>query len=182
MRSPLFRNLIACEDEYGPAVAVVHLPMSRQLLVAGRGQGCWLRASSDPLREQGRRLRVSVRTGLIGAGVQGHNIGGWPSDLLRSLHSRVLLLGDFGGSVGVAMGTLDALVIAGPAMGYEDRATLPLLIGEAGGRVTDLGGAPVLTGDGSVLASNGLIHDALLELTRDSGRYRDDLGQILSAQ
>ena len=178
---PLFRNLIACEDEYGPAVAVVHQPMSRRLLVAGRGRGCWLRTSCDPLREQGRLVHVSGKRTLVGAGVQGHNIGGWPVGLLESLHAGVLLLGEFGGGIGVATGTIDALVIAGPAMGYEDLAPLPLIIGEAGGRVTDLGGAPVLTGDGSVLASNGLIHDALIELTKDHGRCRGDLRRLLEA-
>lgn len=178
---PLFRNLIACEDEYGPAVAVVHEPMSRRLLVAGRGRGCWLRSSADPRREQGRRVHVSGQAALVGAGVQAHNIGGWPVGLLESLHTGVLLLGEFGGCVGVATGTIDALVIAGPPMGYEDLAPLPLIIGEAGGRVTDLGGAPLLTGDGSVLASNGLIHDALVELTRDHGRCRDDLRALLDA-
>jgi hypothetical protein len=66
-------------------------------------------------------------------------------------------------------------------MGYEDLAPLPLIIGEAGGRVTGLGGAPVLEGDGSVLASNGLIHDALIELAEDHGRCRGDLRELLDA-
>ena len=49
-------------------------------------------------------------------------------------------------------------------MGYEEMATLPMLITEAGGRVSDLGGGDVLAGAGDVLASNGHLHDQLLDL------------------
>jgi len=58
-------------------------------------------------------------------------------------------------------------------MGYEDVAPLPLIVGEAGGRVTDLAGNDVLTGDGSVLASNGVLHDGLLELVAGMPHGRD---------
>ena len=46
-------------------------------------------------------------------------------------------------------------------------APLPVLITEAGGRVTDLAGGDLLTGPGTMLASNGEIHDHLLDLVRD---------------
>jgi histidinol-phosphatase len=65
------------------------------------------------------------------------------------------------------------MVVAGAPMGYEDVAPLPVLVTEAGGRVTDLTGAPVLTGDGSVLATNGLLHDELLALVADIPHGRD---------
>jgi histidinol-phosphatase len=40
-------------------------------------------------------------------------------------------------------------------------------------RVSDLDGNDVLTGNGTVLASNGHIHDALLDLVRDMPAGRD---------
>jgi histidinol-phosphatase len=55
-------------------------------------------------------------------------------------------------------------VIAGHPMGYQDLAPMPVLVTEAGGRVTDLAGNDVLTGAGDVLISNGRIHDQLLDL------------------
>jgi histidinol-phosphatase len=58
-------------------------------------------------------------------------------------------------------------------MGYEDIAPIPLIITEAGGRVSDLDGNDVLSGNGTVLASNGHIHDALLSLVRDLPSGRD---------
>ena len=65
---------------------------------------------------------------------------------------------------GVASGWIDAAVIAGHRMGYEDMATLPILITEAGGRVSARGGGEVLAGAGDVLTSNGHLHDQLLDL------------------
>jgi histidinol-phosphatase len=73
----------------------------------------------------------------------------------------------------VASGLTDALIIAGMPMGYEDIAPIPLIITEAGGRVSDLDGNDVLSGNGTVLASNGHIHDALLDLVRDVPSGRD---------
>jgi histidinol-phosphatase len=58
----------------------------------------------------------------------------------------------------------DAAVIAGHPMSYEDLAPMPVLLAEAGGRVTDLAGGDVLAGAGDVLVSNGHLHDELLEL------------------
>jgi hypothetical protein len=84
--------------------------------------------------------------------------------LLMTLHREVALMSWVGAGQGVAAGWLDAAVIAGHPMGYEDVATLPVLITEAGGRVTDLAGGDVLAGAGDVLTSNGHVHDQLLEL------------------
>ena len=66
----------------------------------------------------------------------------------------------------LATGLTDAAVITGTLQGYEDLAPLPIIVGEAGGRVTDLSGYPVLAGSGDALISNGLLHDALLDLVK----------------
>ena len=52
-------------------------------------------------------------------------------------------------------------------------APIPLMVTEAGGRVSDLEGNDVLSGNGTVLASNGHIHEALIELVRDIPYGRD---------
>ena len=41
-----------------------------------------------------------------------------------------------------------------------------LIVAEAGGRVTDLGGGPFTSRGGHVLATNGHLHDAMLEVIR----------------
>jgi histidinol-phosphatase len=167
-RVPLFNTRLAYEDEHGPAIGVINHPVEGHLIFAGRGRGCW-RLVGD---EAALRNRVGDRRQLRGARTAMGNPGTWSEELLAALHRQVFLLTS-GGTVGLVTGQLDALVIAGAPQGYEDVAPLPVIVGEAGGRVTDLAGGPVLDGDGTVLATNGLLHDDLLELVSGVPHARD---------
>jgi histidinol-phosphatase len=119
------------------------------------------------------RITVSSARQPRGAWVEMVNPATWSEELLVRLHREVLLLPATKGTSDVASGLTDALIIAGMPMDYEDIAPLPLVIAEAGGRVSDLAGNDVLSGNGTVLASNGHIHDALLDLVRDVPSGRD---------
>jgi histidinol-phosphatase len=162
-RMPLFSTMLAFEDEHGPAIGVVHEPIARQTVAAGRGLGC---------RRGRTETRVSARTRLRGARTVMINPGTWSEQLLATLH-RDVFLSPIGDTAALVTGHVDAMVVAGFPMGYEDLAPLPVIVGEAGGRVTDLTGAPVLTGDGTVLATNGVLHDAFLDLLRGIPHDRD---------
>ncbi|GGV12669.1 histidinol-phosphatase [Streptomyces filipinensis] len=172
-RVPLFANDLAYEDEHGPAIGVVNMPMSQQMVVAGRGLGCWVLPGPEPDLQSGRRARVTERTALGGARTLMHNPAGWPEELLCALHRRVLLVPSTGMIVALVTGRADAGVIAGPPMGYEDVASMPVIVTEAGGRVTDLSGTSVLEGDMSVLVTNGRLHEGFLELVKGLPRSRD---------
>ncbi|WP_043455530.1 inositol monophosphatase family protein [Streptomyces fulvoviolaceus] len=172
-RVPLFTNDLAHEDEHGPAIGVINMPLSRRVIAAGRGLGCRVLDGAEPDLRSGRPGRVSTRTRLGGARTQMHNPGGWPEELLTALHRRVLLTPSTGAVAALVTGHADAWVVAGPPMGHEDVAPLPVIVAEAGGRVTDLGGASVLAGDMTVLVTNGHLHDAFLELVRGLPRRRD---------
>ena len=100
------------------------------------------------------------------------NPGTWSTELMTTLHRTVFLTG-VGDTAAVAAGRLDATVVAGAPMGYEDVAPLPVIVGEAGGRITDLAGESVLTGNGTVLASNGVLHDEFLALVAGVEHGRD---------
>jgi histidinol-phosphatase len=76
-------------------------------------------------------------------------------------------MGYLGGVTGILTGVLDAVVMAGFPQGYEDLAPLPVIMEEAGGRVTDLSGGPVLSGPGTALVGTGHLHDELLSLLAD---------------
>ena len=69
--------------------------------------------------------------------------------------------GDAYGYALVATGRVEAMVDHEAAV--WDLAPMPVIIGEAGGRMTDLAGEERLT-SGSGLATNGVLHDDLLAL------------------
>jgi len=173
-RIPLFSNFMAYEDEHGPAIGVINRPAARQMIFAGRGLGCWVRAG----RDQDRRPVLRSNTELRQARIQLVNPATWHGELLAALHQNTWITGYLGGVSGVLTGALDAVVMAGSPQGYEDLAPLPVIMDEAGGRVTDLSGGPVLSGPGTALVSTGHLHDELLSLLADlphgpSGRMED---------
>jgi histidinol-phosphatase len=178
LRIPAFSVLLAVEDIEGSAVAVIGYPMSQDLIYAARGRGCWHQVNgASP-----QRLTVSSIRHPRGAWVETASPATWSEELLVGLHREVLLLPGTKGMANVASGLTDALIIAGLPMGYEDIAPIPLIITEAGGRVSDLDGNDALSGNGTVLASNGHIHDALLDLVRDLPPGRDYQALIQSRQ
>ncbi|WEB45461.1 inositol monophosphatase [Streptomyces yunnanensis] len=170
---PLFSNDLAYEDEHEPAIGVINMPLRQQMVVAGRGLGCWVLPGPDLDLQSGRRARVTERTSLGGARTLMHNPAGWPEELLSALHRRVFLSPSTGMIAALVTGWADAGVIAGPPMGYEDVAPMPVIVTEAGGKVTDLGGTSVLRGDTSVLVTNGRLHDQFVQLVEDLPRSRD---------
>lgn len=166
-RIPVFTTKLAFEDEHGPAIGIIREPVARQTIYAGRGRGCWRSTGADA-----SRIQVNNRTRVQGARTAMGNPGTWSEELLSTLHSQVFLQTS-GDTVGLVTGQIDALVVAGAPMGYEDVAPLPVLVEEAGGRVTDLSGNPVLAGDGTILASNTHLHSDLLALVKNLPAARD---------
>lgn len=75
------------------------------------------------------------------------------------------LAGNLGAVAGLLTGVSDAIVIGGDEMELQDLAPLPVVLEEAGCRVTDLTGGPVLSGTGVVMSA-GPLHDELLALIR----------------
>jgi histidinol-phosphatase len=71
--------------------------------------------------------------------------------------------GDGYGYALVATGRVEVMV--DPIAARWDLAAMPVILGEAGGRFTDLSGS-ARTDGGSGLATNGTLHDAMLELLR----------------
>jgi histidinol-phosphatase len=159
-RIPTFNMLLAIEVDDRPLVSVIHYPVTGTTYFAGVGEGAWRQDGGG----RPERLAVSDRDRARGARVGLLNLWTWSESLLVALHREVVLVPWAPLGTGVAAGLVDAAVIAGHPMGYQDLAPMPVLMAEAGGRVTDLAGGDVLAGAGDVLISNGHIHDQLLEL------------------
>jgi histidinol-phosphatase len=157
-RVPLFTVDIALEDTHGPAVAVTVLPASGLTMAAGRGLGCWI------VSAERQRAQVSDRAELKDAVVCSHGVNRWPDELLLAVRQQCVLRDSVHSLLRLITGRADAILVSGVALGYEDLAGLPVLVEEAGGKVTDISGGPVLSGDGTVLATNGRLHEGFLEL------------------
>ena len=83
-------------------------------------------------------------------------------DLMRQCW-RSRAYGDFWSYMLVAEGSVD--IACEPDLELYDMAALDIIVREAGGQFTNLDGEPGVKGPGA-LASNGLLHDAVLEMLR----------------
>lgn len=150
---PLYANLIALQQGEEIVFGVINLPGAGVVVHAERGHGCW---------RNGVRVQVSDRPALDGAYVMATWLEDWDPGLIGDLHSQGVVLRTWGDAFGYAMvacGHADA-VVDFRAHAF-DLAPMPVIIEEAGGRFTSLDGRRVFDG-GNGIASNGLIHDALL--------------------
>ena len=163
---PIFCASLALEIDGVAEVAAVYDPTRRELFTAERGTGAFL---------NGRRLRVSSAGALVDAVL----VTGFPYDV----HQRVdEIVGLFAAFVGQAQAVrrlgsaaIDLCYVAAGRMDgfWEsdlkawDIAGGALIVEQAGGRVTDMAGAPFSSRAGRVLASNTLLHDAMLAVIRD---------------
>ncbi len=160
---PIFCSSLALEIDGEIAVGAVYDPTRRELFTAERGQGAWL---------NGRPLKVSSADTLIDSllvtgfhyGIQ-HD----PEELVslfREFIARARAVRRLGSAA------LDlCYVAAGRFDGYWESKIQPwdvaagaLIVAEAGGRVTTTAGGAFLPRAGSVLATNGRIHDQMLEI------------------
>jgi myo-inositol-1(or 4)-monophosphatase len=162
---PVFAVSIACEEAEGVVAGAVYDPIREELFTAAKGRGAFL---------NGRRLRVSATTALG----QALLVTGFPYDLREDLSGNLRLFNRFmGASRAVRRDGSAALdlchVAAGrfdgfweEKLGPWDTAAGALVVEEAGGRVTDFAGEEFHYRKGAVVASNSILHDQMLALTR----------------
>ena len=164
---PLYATLIALIDEFGPAIGVIHLPALGETIAAGRGLGATF---------NGEPCRVSSRTDLTGAYAMTSGFGYWTSTGLDRLLASDLLLRTWGDAYGyalVATGRAEAMI--DPLANPWDVAPMAVIIPEAGGTFTTAAGdagSDAWQG-GSGVATNGHLHDAILELIQPDGPLTD---------
>jgi histidinol-phosphatase len=152
---PLYSNLLALFDNSGSAVGVINIPALDEVVYAARGLGCFHNA---------KPCRVSETDTLDGAYVSTSGLGNWPRPALAQLLDgpcTVRTWGDGYGYLLVATGRIDAMV--DPEVKPYDIAPMSVIMREAGGRFSDLTGVDRADG-GSGIATNGRIHDALLQV------------------
>jgi histidinol-phosphatase len=167
---PLWAVLIALEEHGEVTTGVVLNPVTGDLHWARKGAGAF---------RNGERIRVSgcrdlkeaflLHSGLNILRQQGH----WDGFVrLVDATSRQRGFGDYYGYCLVAEGKAE--IYAEADLKPWDAAPMKILVEEAGGRLTDFHGKPNIY-DGTVLATNGAVHDEALRLlgARDCSGPRD---------
>jgi myo-inositol-1(or 4)-monophosphatase len=163
---PIFCASLALEIDGRATVGAVYDPTRRELFTAERGVGAFV---------NGVPLRVSSTATLLDSLL----VTGFPYDV----HKRTAdLLEMFGAFLGTARAVrrlgsaaLDlCYVAAGRFEGFWEQHLHPwdvaagaLIAEEAGGRVTGMDGSRFDPGAAHLVASNGHIHDAMLDVIRE---------------
>ena len=154
----VWATLLALRVEGDLKVAVVSAPALGERYAAVRGEG----ASCN-----GEPIHVSPVARIVDAHVLYSGMKVWlgppRNEAVLSLiaeGTRSRAFGDFWGHVLVARGAAELMVE--PELNVWDYAAPQLVTEEAGGRVTTMDGGPTVDG-GSVLTTNGVLHDELVE-------------------
>ncbi len=159
---PYFAVSIALEEAGDLRLGVLYEPLGDHLFQAEAGQGAWLNGECLRVSECGHLIDAildlgwgrgqAVRQASVGvAETLGPHIG-----VVRSMGSAAL------GLAAVAAGWEDAFYH--PELASWDMAAGALLVREAGGVITRADGQPWDVSGGTCLASNGQVHEALVEL------------------
>jgi histidinol-phosphatase len=157
--SPFFSTQIALMRGGRFVLGVSSAPAYNELAWAERGQGAWL---------DGKRIRVSAVSALDGAIVSGGNLRtlaaspAWSRfGALIGATNRIRGYGDFVHYHLLARGAVDVVIESD--VNILDVAALTVVVEEAGGRFTDLTGGPVKLETTTVLATNGPLHQPVLD-------------------
>jgi len=172
---PVWATLVALLDADRPVAGLVSAPALGRRWWGGPGLGAYAgrqRSSATP-------IKVSRVADLADASFSYSSLSGWEEqgrlDGFLDLGRRVWRtrgFGDFYSYMLLAEGAVD--VAAEPEVSLWDLAALVPIVTEAGGTFTDLDGRPGPFG-GSAVATNGLLHDGVLDLLGPTGPGRRPL-------
>lgn len=158
---PVWATLVGLEDRGEMVAGICYVPTWKQTYRALRGDGTY---------RDDRRIHVSDVSDIEKALVSYTSFGFFKAADRHQTFTNLLAktersrgYADFYGFVLVAQGSVDLMVEHG--VHVWDVAGLKVLVEEAGGRFTDWDGGPSIDRP-DVVASNGLIHDAALEILR----------------
>ncbi len=162
---PVWATLLALEDRGSLTVGVVSAPALHRRWWAAHGEGAFTDDGLGPWRQ----INVSAVARLEDAHLSFAGFSGWEEagrlEQLLELCRRTWRTRAFGDMLSYMLVAEGGVDVAGLDLGVElwDLAAPQIIVEEAGGRFTDLRGEPRADG-GSGLATNGLLHDAVLEI------------------
>jgi len=160
--TPFFSTQIALLRAGELVLGVSSAPAYGELAWAEAGGGAFLNEKPVRVSPVAHLPQAFVSTGNLKDLTQGPRWARFGA-LIRAV-SRIRGYGDFVHYHLLARGALDVVIESN--VNILDIAALTVIVREAGGTFTDLDGAPVGLRTGSVLATNGLLHEPVLEQLR----------------
>lgn len=162
---PIFCASLALEIDGEAEVAAIYDATRQELFTAERGVGAWL---------NGEPMKVSATADILDALL----VTGFPYTVQQQPAHYLKVFGAYIsraravrrlGSAAIDL----CYVAAGRMDGFWEESLQPwdtmagaLIVQEAGGRVTALDGSPWVPANGHILASNGRLHEQMLEIYR----------------
>lgn len=174
---PWFAVSIGLEVEGEVVIGVIYHAMMDEMFSAVKGEGAWLNGS--PIRISSRS---PLRSSLLATG--------FPYDSATDRENNFAHFANFQmGGRGIRRAGAAALdlayVAAGRLDGFWESKLKPwdvaagqLLVTEAGGRVTGFQGEPYSVYNNRIVASNGLIHDEMVEMLARPAPVSAICGQV----
>jgi histidinol-phosphatase len=162
---PLYSVLVALVENGEATLGVIHMPALGQTCWAGKGLGCFY---------EGARATVSRTSSLSDALVTTSGYEDWDPAFLGQVGASGAMLRTWGDGYGwtlVATGRAD--VMADFGVSVWDLGPAPVIIKEAGGRISDPRGNDIelslaLGSRFDAIATNGQLHEGLLGLVDQS--------------
>ncbi len=157
-RYPMFSTQIAVMQGGRLQLGVSCAPAYGETAWAERGAGAFMDGAPLAVSRIASVEEATLSTGNLRSLARGPR---WPAlGRLVARLDRIRGFGDFLHYHLLAAGKIEAVIESD--IQILDIAALTVIVEEAGGRVTDLEGAPIGLGTQSILASNGLLHEAIL--------------------
>jgi 3'(2'), 5'-bisphosphate nucleotidase len=163
---------IGLTDGGEAVLGVVFLPFHDELFYAVKGKGTFLVENGGELK----RLQVSDKTDFsqMTLAVSRNHLSPKMARVSKDLHiGKVVHRGSVGLKVGlIARQTADLYIHLSPRTKYWDSCAPQIILEEAGGKMTDLFGAPLrydltdVQNHNGILASNGAAHDETINLIK----------------
>ncbi len=155
---PMFSTQIALMHRGRLTLGVSSAPVYGEIAWAERGQGAYLDGERLAVSDIAKLEEATISTGNLRALAASPRWAAFGRIVERL--DRIRGYGDFLHYHLLAAGKIEAVIESN--IGILDIAALTVIVEEAGGRVTDLEGAPIGLGSTSILASNGALHDTIL--------------------
>lgn len=166
MRHTFFTTTLALLKRGEPILGVIYAPYTRELFVAEKGRGAKRNevkmhvSNETQLQRSFLCFAYSHQKKSLQRAVQAYKHFEMQSRSMRHFGSSSLELAF------VASGRVDGMIITPPVRIWDVAAGI-LMIKEAGGKVTDFKGHPKRMAYNGLIASNGRVHEQIMDVIKD---------------